>query len=229
MGFVTRLMFWANTVLFAVGCSQMHRSTALAQSKPLPAAQAGDEFQPQIGQPTSAHVVARRVDWPPRPRPCFVLFDRDSQEVLVADLATNRLCYLNGKFYWVAPVGQGLAVCRSVQLGTNELTGEKATELALKAFRGQVVGYELRVDLKPLLKQEEDAHRARHLAAMLCVPHAEMKIDGGNLRASFKSATGYLGTVLLSPEPKVLSMALTGFTPWTAEEANALTNTPSGK
>ena len=214
LAFLRRLALAATLVLSAVGCSPMHRSTALAQSKPLPAPQAGPEFQPVIGQPANANVVARRVDWPGRRQPGFVLFDKDSEEVLVAGLSTNRLCYLNGKFYTVAPVGQGLMVTRSEQLGTNALTSEKAVELALKTIHGGVVGYKMRIDLKPLLKQEEDEHRAQSVASGLSVPKAEIMSQAGNLRIDFKSSTGFLGTVFLTPELKVLSTTLTGFAKW---------------
>ena len=219
-----RSFLMAALALSGVGYSQTADGPAPPHAEPQPAPKVGDEFRPQIGQPVTADIVARQVTvtWSDRDCPFVVFFDRNSREVLVGALVTNRLCCLNGRVYWVDPVGQALSVRRSKNIGTNELTAEIAIELALKTFHGGVVGHETRVDLRPLLKREEDEFNARHLSSFLGVPRAEIRVAGGNLRADFKSATGYLGTVLLTPDLVVLATNLTGYAKWTAEDFRAL-------
>ena len=97
------------------------------------------EFCPAMNQQTNPAVTARLVKLAAQgssSRPCLVLFNSQSKQVLVG-CATNRTCLLNGSFFQVDPGQQGFFVTMSRPLGADQLTEQKAIELSRQAFQAE--------------------------------------------------------------------------------------------
>ncbi len=172
------------------------------------------EFCPAMNQQTNPAVTARLVKLAAQgssSRPCLVLFNSQSKQVLVG-CATNRTCLLNGSFFQVDPGQQGFFVTMSRPLGADQLTEQKAIELSRQAFQAEPSsrlhlepGTEY-IDLRELLKQE----RELGLANPLILSQVNVNAEGSNLLVNFVSATGLQGTVTLDRQLNVLSTALSG-------------------
>jgi hypothetical protein len=130
------------------------------------------------------------------------VFNSQSKETLVGS-STNRTCLLDGRVFRVDLGDRGFLITPSRPLGNDQLTEQKAIDVAEQASHGEAGSKD--VDLRELLKQE----RQMHLANPLFLQDVTLRPVGTNLVVNFVSATGLKGTVTLDQQLSVLSMTLT--------------------
>ena len=179
----------------------------------------GAETVLRIGERAQDVVVAREVHWSGRSFTSRVLYSTNTHEALMAPSGANRLCMLNGRLFAVGPGSQSVLVARSVPLGAETLSVEKATEFCQRVFRGQP-GMK-RVDLRGLLEAES---RATKSAAMLLLRDVTIRPEETNLVVNFESFTRLKGTVRQTRATKSASVRYLRGVTIRAEGANLVVN-----